>query len=224
MANNGEASSSSANQDNKGLRNVGNQVLIGTIEPFDCTKAELWDSWLERFENFTECNNIAEVKMAQMLINLSGPGIYEILKASAAPTRVKELTYKELLDILNNYFIPKPSTITSFYLFVQRNQLPEETVLMYFTELQKIAVHCEFGTLLDSMIVKRVICGLRDAALQREFLKEKEDRLTKKYVLEKSSISESARKNQNKIQDNMAEEEENSEISRLNLPNVIVVG
>ena len=67
-------------------------------------------------------------------------------------------------------------------------------ILKYFKELQKIAVSCKFGQLLNILLVKRVICGLRDATLQKSFLQESDDKLTKAYILEKSSVSESAKK------------------------------
>ena len=181
---------------------------IGSLEQFDVEKGELWTSYEERFALYCNCNGIDENRKAAMLISMAGSGVYEILKASASPTKVIDLTYKEVIEYLNKYFIPKPSSITSFYLFVQRNQLPEENVLKYFTELQKIAVNCKFGELLDTLLVKRVICGLRDASLQKSFLQDNEDKLTKTYLLEKASIAESAKKNQEQISSDFVNKED----------------
>ena len=144
--------------------------LMGTMEQFQVEKSELWPSYEERFELYCSCNGIVDQKRkTAIFVNLAGPQVFEILKTTVSPKKVIEMNYDEVVTILNNFFIPKPSSITSFYWFVQRSQLPDENVLQYFKELQKIAIYCKFGTLMDELLIKRVICGLRDVTLQKSY-------------------------------------------------------
>ena len=56
-----------------------------------------------------------------------------------------------------------------------------------------MAIDCNFGTALDRMLRDRLVCGLRDASLQKGFLAEKD--LTLQNVVDQSLSSEAANLN-----------------------------
>ncbi|XP_069114312.1 uncharacterized protein [Argopecten irradians] len=64
-----------------------------------------------------------------------------------------------------------------------RNQETNETVDQYVTELRNKARTCEFGTLNDSLIKDRLVCGMQDNAVRERLLRETDLDLTKAVEL-----------------------------------------
>ena len=169
-------------------------ATIGQLEPFDTNKPESWTSYLERFEFFLLANDVeSENKKIATLVTIAGPDVYHILTSLAQTKKVSELSFKEIIDNLSAYFVPKKSAIIKFFEFSKRDQMPHENYSSYLVELQRLAKECAFENLLDKMLVRRFICGIRDEALQRRFLQEDEDKLTKKTVLDTATAAENAK-------------------------------
>ena len=73
-------------------------------------------------------------------------------------------------------------------------------------ELQRISNDCGFENLLDKMLVRRFICGIRDEALQSRFLQEDENKLTKRTVLDTATAAENEKAHQANIKDRAEKE------------------
>ena len=56
--------------------------------------------------------------------------------------------------------------------FRNRQQQNRETVADYLDDLRKLAIHCEFGEFLEDALCNRLVCGLKDEAMQRRLLGE----------------------------------------------------
>ncbi len=65
------------------------------------------------------------------------------------------------------------------YHFHKRDQLEGETATQYDAALRKLATHCQFTNYLEEALRDRFVCGLRDGAVQRRLLSEKELSLAK---------------------------------------------
>ena len=85
-----------------------------------------------------------EKKQVAVLLTLKGIRAYNLLRSVFAPTKPKDLKFKELTTALEQHFSPKKSVISERFLFYKREQAPTESVPDYITVLRKLSEHCEF--------------------------------------------------------------------------------
>ena len=82
--------------------------------------------------------------------------------------------------------------------FHNRRQQCGETVADYLADLRKLAIHCEFSEFLEDALCDRLVCGLKDEAMQRRLLGEAD--LSLKKAFEITQAMEAAAKNAREIQ------------------------
>ena len=70
----------------------------------------------------------------------------------------------------------------------------------YLAELRKLAAHCKFENKLDDTLRDRFVCGLRDEAVRRRLVAEKDLTLTK--ALELSQAMETAAQHAKQLREN----------------------
>ncbi|XP_037954307.1 uncharacterized protein LOC119684351 [Teleopsis dalmanni] len=78
---------------------------------------------------------------------------YNVLCDKLLPKTPEENTYKQIVQILDEHFNPTPNEILKNYCFHLRKQKAEETCEKFLLELSKLAVHCNFGMLLERKTV-----------------------------------------------------------------------
>lgn len=190
-------------QDDKGsvMLSVG---VVGGLEPFDVLKPNTWQEYLERFEFYAITNRIvsADIKKAT-LITVGGQELYHAIVSVAAPTKVTEINYADLVKRLTDHFLPQKTVWMARYEFQHRVQLPDESAHQFMAELQRLAADCKFLTLLDSMLITQFICGLRSEPVQRRLLQEQEDTLTKAVALQTATAAECASKQQEAMREDV---------------------
>lgn len=130
-----------------------------------------WDIYLTRLEAFFEANDIKtdDKKRAHLVSTLSTKTV-GILAGHSAPRKVNDLSYKEALTFLNDHYAPKCNEVAASYKFFARDQAANESVRDYVVELRKLADKCNFGTSLDRMLRDRIVCGIRNRAVQQTLL------------------------------------------------------
>lgn len=170
----------------------GPQVLIGGLEHFDIQKPASWTPYLQRFNSYIACNDIQPHKRASTLITVGGPDLYETMASLAAPDQVCTLEYDRLCTLLNDFFVPRKSVWMERFTFCKRMQGPDESAAQFMAQLQRLSNHCNFGTMLDSMLITQFIVGLKNEGVQRRLLRETESALTKKLALETATATECA--------------------------------
>lgn len=166
---------------------------VGTMEPFDISHSEGWSTYFARFELFLLANDVQADRQKAIFLTLAGAPLYDLLSSLASPKQVSELNITEIKTMLTNHFSPRPSEIASFFKFHKRDQLPNESFSEYVAALRKLAVDCNFGNVLDRMLRDRLVCGLRDEALQRNLLAEPNLKL--QIVIERATSSEASLRN-----------------------------
>ena len=84
--------------------------------------------------------------------------------------------FGELRAVLKKHFSPAPLAIVERYSyhFHKRDQAPGETVVVYVTELRRMARYREFGESLNTTLRDRLVCGLKNKATIKRLLKEKD--------------------------------------------------
>ncbi|XP_070395267.1 uncharacterized protein [Dermacentor albipictus] len=134
-----------------------------------------WDIYLTRLEAFFEANDIkTDDKKRALLVSTLSTKTVGVLAGQCAPQKVNALSYKDALTILNNHYAPKTNQVAASYKFFTRNQAASESVRDYVVELRKLADNCHFGTSLDRMLRDRIVCGIRNRAVQQTLLEKTE--------------------------------------------------
>lgn len=85
---------------------------------------------------------------------------------------VKCTTVEQVLDEFKKYFDQKKNLTVERHRFFTRNQAESETIEQYVFDLKKLSTSCEFGTLCDSLIKDRLICGIASKAIRERLLRE----------------------------------------------------
>ncbi|KRX13745.1 Transposon Ty3-I Gag-Pol polyprotein [Trichinella nelsoni] len=164
---------------------------ITHFEEFDTSNPAGWEEYSERLVFFLEANSICEgPRRLAVLCSVCGPKTYSIIKSLASPDPPSSKTFDEVMKLLRNHFMPRPSEVYQRFLYHRRLQQPGEGVAAYVAELRHLAQHCNFGETLESRLRDQLVCGLRDGNLQKQLLADGE--LTFAKALERALSAEAA--------------------------------
>ena len=159
---------------------------LGTPEPFDAATDD-WKDYVQRFKYFFLANGVTEASQKlNLFLTLVGAPTFKLLSNLIAPQEPGDLSYTEVIEKLTSHFKPKALKIAERFRFYKRNQLRAESVADYLAELRRLALTCEFADFLDEALCDRLVCGLRDEAIQRRLLAEADLTLTKALTLAQS--------------------------------------
>ncbi|UYV62868.1 K02A2.6-like, partial [Cordylochernes scorpioides] len=150
-------------------------------------------SFIERLEQFLILEEASEEKKKAYLLTLIGGKAYETLKNLCSPKLPKEYKYEELIEKLVEYFSPRRSIIVERFMFFGRIQKETESVSEYLVEIKRLASTCGFGEFLKESLRDKLVCGLRNAKIQRRILSEGDVPLAR--VVEIALSMEAAEKN-----------------------------
>ena len=101
------------------------------------------------------------------LIGQQGRDIYNTFewekKTDAAGNQTEEddITIKGLFEKFEEYCLPKKNLVVERRKFFWRNQHDEETFDQFLTELRNLAVSCEFQNLNESLLLYKVVDGIK---------------------------------------------------------------
>jgi len=73
--------------------------------------------------------------------------------------------YAKVTEEFDNYFKVRKNIIFERGRFNWRNQLPNESVEQFITEIHKLSDCCEFKEMKDELIRDRLVVGILDRAL-----------------------------------------------------------
>ncbi|UYV76695.1 K02A2.6-like [Cordylochernes scorpioides] len=146
-----------------------------------------------RLEQFLILEEASEEKKKAYLLTLIGGKAYDTLKNVCSPKLPKEYKYEELIENLVEYFSPRRSIIVERFMFFGRIQKETESVSEYLVEIKRLASTCGFGEFLKESLRDKLVCGLRDAKIQRRILSEGDVPLAR--VVEIALSMEAAEKN-----------------------------
>ena len=167
-------------------------TTIGHIEPYRPDN-KLFSSYLERVEQFFIANEIKNERKKATFLSLIGSQTYSLLKNLVSPSIPKDKSYAELAAALKKHYEPKPLIIAERFHFHRRSQAVGESINEYVAELRRLTTHCQFGGFLDEALRDRLVCGLRNQAIQKKLLTEADLTLTR--AVELSVGMEAAEKN-----------------------------
>ncbi|XP_063542080.1 uncharacterized protein K02A2.6-like [Cydia strobilella] len=147
-------------------------MSIGKIREFDIENGS-WDLYCERLEMYFKANSVADDKQLSTLIAVVGDQCYELMTNLASPKKPSELTFKNLVALVQKHLKPKPSIMAERYRFRLRRQAAGESISQYVAELKKLARTCDFKETLADNLRDQLVCGVSgDVIRQRLFAEE----------------------------------------------------
>ena len=96
----------------------------------------------------------------------------------------------KILELLEKHFIGEVNEIFESFQFFTRQQREGESTSTFIAEVRRLAASCGFASLHDRMIRDRIVCGIRDNALRRSFLANKN--LTLQKCVDQCKAAESS--------------------------------
>ena len=135
--------------------------------------AENWRRWKQRFELYMvtsgKDSKSDEVKAATFL---PGPEALEVFNTLSFDNAGDEKKLDKVIEKFEAYCIPRKNVTWERHAFNTRNQRPGETIDQYITDLRIKAKTCEFGTLTESLIKDRLVCGVISDKTRSRLLKQ----------------------------------------------------
>ena len=85
------------------------------------------------------------------------------------------------------YFVLKRNVTYERHRFFTRNQLQGESIDQYVAELRTLEKTCEFGSISESLVKDRLVCGVQDTRLRERLLREMDLTLDKAVSISRAS-------------------------------------
>ena len=159
-----------------------------------------WDVFAEQLSFYFTANGITDGdKQRAILLSACGTTTYKLLKTLVAPAEVTSKSFSDLVKLVQEHHNPKPFIILRRFCFNTCVRQERELITAYVTRLRDLASHCEYGDSTKELIRDRLVCGVRDDALQRALLAVA--KLTFDKAFELALLHESAAQNARLLSD-----------------------
>ncbi|KAL4009353.1 hypothetical protein ACER0C_003205 [Sarotherodon galilaeus] len=170
---------------------------VGQMDVFD-NGTEDWTTYVERVEQYCLANKVEDERKVAVLLSVMGAKTYNLLRSLITPAKPADKSFKEITEVLQKHFQPKPLVIAERFRFHKRNQLKNESTSEYIAELRRLSEHCQFGEGLSDALRDRFVCCMNNESTQKRLLTE--DNLTLHRALEIAISMETAAKDAGELQ------------------------
>ncbi|XP_076031079.1 uncharacterized protein LOC143019325 [Oratosquilla oratoria] len=155
-----------------------------------------FDVYLALFEAHVatqDINDAGKKKKNQLFVSI-GTKMFGILANLTAPDMPTTKTYDELIELMKNHFITKPSYHRSLCSFQQRRKVKKETVKELYADLKRLVKDCNFGTMFDARLRDQLFMAVDHEPYFKYLLAEdlKLEALTSSTLLERILLLEKA--------------------------------
>lgn len=168
---------------------------------FDPTK-EVWLLYKERLENyFLVCSIENPDRKKAFLINCIGPKPYKLVRDLCTPDTPASKTYAELCVILDLHYTPPIIAYKERRRFYSAQKSGDESAGEWLVRLKFAASACDFGNLIENVLLDKFIMGLDGRPFDR-LCEEDHKTLTLAKALELASkweVQSSSTKNVNAV-------------------------
>ena len=153
---------------------------------FEGNVRENWRRWKQEFELYlvaTESDGKSEKVKSSILLTCIGKRAREIYNTFTFGNDEDKMKVKPILEKFTAYCNPRKNTTFLRYQFFSYNQQEGQPFDDFVTELKKRSEDCAFGSLKDSLICDRIVCGTTDNKLHEHYLRETDLKLEKAVQL-----------------------------------------
>ncbi|XP_039763949.1 uncharacterized protein LOC120636507 [Pararge aegeria] len=137
-----------------------NQFYLGNLSLFDY-KINEWEVFYSRLTQFIKLNNITKASQSAVLLTHLSDESYRLVRNLVHPNKLEDCAYSELVEVLNRHFTPKRSTFADRAKFYEASRSDGESIEEWAARLRGLAVYCDFGTELDTLMRDRFVLGFR---------------------------------------------------------------
>ena len=132
-----------------------------------------------------------EIRQVSTLLYCLGEDAEDVLDTTRISGEDKK-KYNKVVETFDNYFEVRKNVIFEHARFNKRNQLPDESVEQFITEIHRMAESCEFGVMKDELIQDRLVVGICDNALSERLQMETELTLdkAKRLIRQREAVKE----------------------------------
>lgn len=117
-----------------------------------------------------EADDTQKVKLFCYLVGECGR---ELLDTLMGDTNRDAWKIEDIIKKFDEHCNPSMNETVEHYRFFTRNQGNNENIDSYVTELRLLTKTCNFGTLRDSLIRDRIVCGGNNSCMRERLLREK---------------------------------------------------
>lgn len=102
-----------------------------------------------------------DTKKRSYLLTSLTTRVYKLLRNLTNPEAPKDVAYADLLKLMKKQFVSNINVYKERRKFYEAIQEAGEDVLMFFNKIKSLSVNCDFGNVLDNILIDRFICGLK---------------------------------------------------------------
>lgn len=168
-------------------------TLIGNINVFDHKNHE-WSIFHSRLSQFLKLNKITDDNKSAVLLTHLSDESYRLARDLVHPKDLEKLSYDELTKALGDHFTPKRSTFADRAMFYEAVKQDNESIEDWAARIRGLAVYCEFGSALDTLLRDRFVLGLGAGAVRDRLFEQDSATLTLARALEIAQQAECARR------------------------------
>ena len=125
-------------------------------------------------------------KKKAALLSIIGTKTYNLLRGLTSPQKPKDISYDQIVEILEGHLSPTPLEIAERFRFYKRCQSPSENVNTFLATIKKLTEHCNFEEFLSQALRDRYVCGLANESIQKKLLCESDLTIDEALNLAKS--------------------------------------
>lgn len=142
------------------------------VEDAEGCTALRWEKWREHFDAYLLWKNVEDhEEKFRTLMLFGGPDVRKIVgKIIVDDEHVINNRYREALELLDAYFVPRVSKAYERQKFRQMVPCDKEKLDTFVVKLRKQAVHCDYGDQMESIIVDQIIAMTANAELRKKCL------------------------------------------------------
>lgn len=144
---------------------------------FEGDIATNFKKWKQRFiiymnaSGTKDSTTISGERKVAVLLHTIGSEALEVFDTLEL-TETEKNDWEVVLQKLEEHFVPQSNETVNRHIFNTRNQREGETIDSFVTDLKVLSKNCNFGTLRDSLIRDRIVCGVSDKTLRDRLLRE----------------------------------------------------
>ncbi|KAG6446575.1 uncharacterized protein LOC115441210 [Manduca sexta] len=134
--------------------------IIGNLNSFD-HKENDWKIFFGKLNNFIKLNCIKNENLCAILLTHLSDESYRLVQNLVHPRQVEEVSWDELIKLLDGHFTPKRSTFADRAKFYDATRNDGESLEDWVARLRGLAIYCDFGTELETLLRDKFILGLK---------------------------------------------------------------